>query len=884
MFNFGNKEKLSINVNYCTKSSDEISMKYGLFDGINEFNLPYSIKIFNKSESFIISGYNLYQITFNSSYEFVLSYSFHDKADKSIINSYSAWIKERKKNDYLNIEKAEIYVYKKTLNIQFNPNYLNSVTNYFIIIGPKNDSFTIDNYNNPCFLINLIKEKSDNIIIYKFIDIGKENNTISKNIDISNWFSYINYDKEYIVNIVSQELRFDKSLNFYRAKKPDLNYKIELNEDYIFIQKKARYSLSYKSLKKRGDFCIIITNSKFNSYNLIIERPNLSNISYIIEKNNDTHSFPFSCEKDGEYYINIISNSESPIQFNFKVISQRYPFSLDLSKHYYINFEYNISDNNQANFYFTVNTSNLIQDCLGNFINSNLYITINDENNNKNILNGSQLFLFAKDKNYNIFTDFRYSCTLLHFELFIFRNYTIDNLTFGNKIYSNLDSTFIKINYTETPLIFLKTYNNPRFYISNISETNLNSFPQNINELSFEELEKLKIKKLNGVEYGILLIHFNSNEFTSINITDKQNINIEYNYIYKFENENDYKYNIMVDSNSEFEIMIFKYKFDKEYSGEIILENDINQFRGNINNKKSGMVSFELSSKKMYSFYFKNSNNENNSGKFTILLTGKKFDINLGENIQFDKIVSKYRTNPLLFTINCLGKNHLEKFDLESGKSSNFISIKRNYGNFTHLINKYYYFEVVNEYTVQLNFIEEENKYILNPVKIIQISENNIEYVDTSKNITYKEINEDKFILFNFTEFSKLKINLNTGSFKIHKAFINENQYKIFPSEIEKINFEKIESNELEIQKKDNNNYGIVILNLQQTSEIQFNFEKKGLSTLHIVLISVGSVLFIGIIIAIVIIVIKKKNKKNNIEIEKEQINGELMDMKNEDN
>ena len=880
LFNFDNKQNISINVNYCTNRSDEISMNYGIFNGKNNFT-----KIFNKSESFIISGdkYNLYQITFNSSYEFALSYSFLDKADELIMNSDSSWIKERKKNDYLIIEKAEIYKNKNILNIEFYANYLNSVTNYFIIIGPKNDNFTIDKYNNPCFLINLITDNSDEIIIYKFVDIGKEDK-ISKHINITDMNSKVNYNKEYVINIVSQELRFEKSLNFYRAKQLDLNYKIEINEDYIFNEKISRYSLSYIRSKVWGDFCAIITNSKFNSYKLIIERPYFSNIEYIIEKHNDTHSFPFSCEYGGDYYFNIISNSESPIQFDFKVISQRYMFSLDLAKNYYINFEYYISNNYGIDFNFTINTSNLIQASIGSFMNSNMYITIKDENNNKNILDDNNLFLFDKEKNYNIFAEFKLSYTFLHIEVVFFRKYMIDNLSFGNKIYSNLDSTFLKINYRETPMIFLKTNDNPKFYLSNISETNLTLFPQNINEIKFEQLEKLKIKKPNGVEYGILLIHFNSNESTLINITDKLIINIEYNYIYKIETEEDYHYNIKFDSNVEFEIIILKYKFDKVYSGEIIMENEVNKFTEKINNKLTGMVSFELSSKKLYSFYFKSSNNEKNTGEFKTLLTGKKFNANLEENIEFDKIESKSKINPLLLTVNSLSRNYIEKFDLESGKSSNFISIKKNDGQFIPLINNYYYFQKNNEYSIQMNFIEEGNNYILNPVKMLQISENNIEYLNSSKNITYKEINKDKFILFNFTTFSKLKINFNIPTFIVHKAFISENQYKIFPSEIEKINFEKIEDNDIEIEKKDNSNYGIVILNLKQSSDIQFNFGKKGgLTTLHIVLISVGSVLFIGIIIAVIIIVIKKK-RKNNIETKMEEIKSELIEMKSENN
>ena len=83
-------------------------------------------------------------------------------------------------------------------------------------------------------------------------------------------------------------------------------------------------------------------------------------------------------------------------------------------------------------------------------------------------------------------------------------------------------------------------------------------------------------------------------------------------------------------------------------------------------------------------------------------------------------------------------------------------------------------------YYITINIIKVENKYLLNPVRITEFSKGNIEYLNTSKSLTYNDVNIDKFILLDFTQYLKININLIKGSSTINKALISYRQYKIF--------------------------------------------------------------------------------------------------------
>ena len=115
------------------------------------------------------------------------------------------------------------------IDINFNVNYKNSLTKYIIIIIPEEKNNTFENLKNYCYLTQLINQKQGNFIIEEFYDIGENDNYVVS-IDISK-LRFIN--QKGIINIISQELRFDKNLKFYEPKEFYVKNKIS-NKNIIY--------------------------------------------------------------------------------------------------------------------------------------------------------------------------------------------------------------------------------------------------------------------------------------------------------------------------------------------------------------------------------------------------------------------------------------------------------------------------------------------------------------------------------------------------------------------------------------------------------------------------------------------------------------------------
>ena len=197
--NFYDKKAINLQVHYCSKYNyDENKPTLNYY----QIGRSKSTKEFDDQEIFSIEYwvYKLYRFYFTSKNEFVFSYFFTDKYD-SVINSDSAWYDERKVSYELIIKKAEINFETNMAKIQAIPNYLYSSTKYFIIIGPKNDNFNLESFNDPCILVKLITENSTGVIIYETMNIGDE--YIDVDIDLTDLISQNLENKDLIVNIFS---------------------------------------------------------------------------------------------------------------------------------------------------------------------------------------------------------------------------------------------------------------------------------------------------------------------------------------------------------------------------------------------------------------------------------------------------------------------------------------------------------------------------------------------------------------------------------------------------------------------------------------------------------------------------------------------------------
>ena len=100
------------------------------------------------------------------------------------------------------------------IKIKFKPNYKQSTTRYIILIAQKNAENTLDNFKGPCYITGLLNQRQKGLKIETIYDAG-DNVTVNAEVDLKDILSDKN---EYIVNIISQELRFEKKIHFYEPK------------------------------------------------------------------------------------------------------------------------------------------------------------------------------------------------------------------------------------------------------------------------------------------------------------------------------------------------------------------------------------------------------------------------------------------------------------------------------------------------------------------------------------------------------------------------------------------------------------------------------------------------------------------------------------------
>ena len=185
--------------------------------GKDNYNSEKEIK-FDRGHSFYLEVIEEYgtKINFNSNKEFIFSYSFVDYADYNFIE-YKPWLEERKEVlSNLKINKvSDKNSNDNVLSINFNPNYKYSNTKYIIVITPKTEDYTEESLSNPCYIAKLVNDKKDGILIENWIDPGTTD-TITAEVDIYDILDFQN--NNYVVGIISQELRFFKNINFYSAK------------------------------------------------------------------------------------------------------------------------------------------------------------------------------------------------------------------------------------------------------------------------------------------------------------------------------------------------------------------------------------------------------------------------------------------------------------------------------------------------------------------------------------------------------------------------------------------------------------------------------------------------------------------------------------------
>ena len=164
--------------------------------------------------------FNLFQgdnkIIFETNKPVIFTYLFFDLFDKNVFQpDRNGYWNDRRVFNKLTIEEI---VDKNNdddiIKIKFNPNYKLSTTRYIILIAQKNEENNLDNFKDPCYLAGLLNQRPKGIKIEVIYDAG-DNDTVNAEVDLNDILSDKN---EYIVNIISQELRFEKKIHFYEPK------------------------------------------------------------------------------------------------------------------------------------------------------------------------------------------------------------------------------------------------------------------------------------------------------------------------------------------------------------------------------------------------------------------------------------------------------------------------------------------------------------------------------------------------------------------------------------------------------------------------------------------------------------------------------------------
>ena len=488
-----------------------------------------------------ISLYGSIKLRFESEKDFIFSYSFIDDTD-TLINNYNLWIKQRKVENNYTIEVNKKYPNDKNSNlftINFKPNYKKSATKYIIIIAPQNENNTLENLDNPCYLTKLATYRVEGTKIVDIIDTG-ENDEINVDIDIFDIYSIFN---TYIVNIISQEIRYDKKLNFYNSTEfihnRKMDIEVEIGQPQTFLindveddEPDQTYSLPYKKLSTINE--VLLLKYKLNNkipITLSIKPQKEEEKTFdIVNKTEGIISFSIKEEgiiifnfKSYEKTNNTLLNSinEEKEGGTFEIVSTEYPIKLDITKDSVVFDEMNV-EGDQVN-YLKFNIDSLGKDYYKkiiinnkNFLEINKIVSIKKNYEEYKNINFNY-YTFESNTNYELQVKFNKEYNnhykLESFNIQDFDLNIIQNLTLGKQIYKDLNDIFLIINWTNLNNIEIEVKNkNPKFYIAEINKIQPENIAKEFNNIKFEKLENLIILKPENITSQVLMIEFDANE------------------------------------------------------------------------------------------------------------------------------------------------------------------------------------------------------------------------------------------------------------------------------------------------------------------------------------------------------------------------------------
>ena len=183
--------------------------------------------LLNRKKLNLFKGDN--KISFYTNQPVIFSYSYYDLIDESFFKDYETYWEDRKRFYILTIDGiTDKDADSDIIKVKFKPNYRNSSARYIIIIAQENSKNTFEQFKDPCYITELLNKRPKGVKIEVIYDVG-ENYEIEAEVDIENILQ--KKSNSYIINIISQELRFDKKINFYEPKEFTLAGKDHEDED-----------------------------------------------------------------------------------------------------------------------------------------------------------------------------------------------------------------------------------------------------------------------------------------------------------------------------------------------------------------------------------------------------------------------------------------------------------------------------------------------------------------------------------------------------------------------------------------------------------------------------------------------------------------------------
>ena len=539
VLNNRNDRKIYMGVHFCKPNTEvKVISQNGGYD--YEYQEGKEEAVFNDNEKeYVLRYFDEFgtELNFESTEDFIFSYSYFDQTDKKNRYRYEEeWSEERQELSDLQIIKIE-NTKDHIMAIRFNPNYIKSTTKYIIIVALEEGDNTLKNFENPCYVAKLATDKPDGVIIENFIFASEEKRILTAEVDISN---ILNSNGNYIVNIISQELRFNKRLNFYSPYKfthlvnfEEIN--IGDNKEFDLSEKKAYFNLELKEeLTDKKMFLLHYILDSENPLSIKIKYPNKKEENFNI--NNKEGFVNFLYEQNGKYQILFIKtetealrSSNNVIKGNFEIVSTDNTFKLDINKNKIEFNEFTIKAEKSPSLKFSV--GNLDKDLTKKFLISNYnnitkIVSIKkDEEEYKELK--FNYYTFEKNSKYEVTINFHEkdeNYVLEKINILDYSSLKIEEIFSNIKKFDDLDDKFYFINWKNIEKITITKKNkNPAILVSHISENQYKNLIKEIQNIEFNKLDKEEIVKPKN-DYSVLMIELNETG-TEINIELKTNNN-----------------------------------------------------------------------------------------------------------------------------------------------------------------------------------------------------------------------------------------------------------------------------------------------------------------------------------------------------------------------